>query len=353
MQYLHRTLKDYIEQPEVWNEICAQTPLFSPLASLCKAFALEIKGINYNISDDYENDEDYLEDNQCKIPELLAGAMFICTLADGQQTKALIHCLDALDLITTRKFAPRRDLRAILPWKPPLLISLATRYDLYFWVKEQFKRGCPVGHGRSGAPLLFVAVDNDDFLELSGLPLDMEWDRQRVRHRPSVMCAEALLSHGADPNEIFEGTTAWKFVVNKLSEILYDPACIEYPEHTLGPSNFLVGKNLAIGEWVRVAELFVWHGASTAVLRKATTDPFFRFARKYGKLYLETGYLERISQLLEVDYGNLEIGDSADSSETNSCEKENDDTGNPESDFELVVVQQNSRKRERKRKRID
>jgi hypothetical protein len=306
VQYLHRTLKDYVEQPEIWNKICATTPLFSPHASLCKAYALEIKGIDYNTSDDYENNEDTLEDIQCRIPELIAGAMFICTLVDDRQSKSLIYVLDALDAIVTRKFTPKgRCQVAQAPHIPPLMMSLAIRYDLYFWLEELLKRGHLTSRSQSGAPFIFIAVDNDDFLELPGMSPDMDWGRQRIRHRPSLRCLEALLSHGAD-----------------LCEVLHNPEVLEGCEGS---------PTLALSEWLDVAQIFINYGAGTLLLRNKTAYMVHKFAKKYGRHYRESGELKRLCQILGVGYENLEILDDSEYGSVDDSEYGSVDEGVDES----------------------
>jgi hypothetical protein len=323
---LYRTLKDYIEQPEIWKQICVTTPLFSPLASLCKAYALEIKGIDYSVSDDYEDNEDTLEDIQCRIPELIADAMFICTLADDQQSKSLIPVLDALDAIVTRKFTPKGDRQvAQVPQSPPLMMSLAIRYDLYFWIEELLKRGHPTRLSRSGAPFIFIAVDNDDdFLELPGMPLDMDWERRRIEYRPSVKCLGALLSNGADPCEEYGDSTAWSRVVDKFSEILSDPDVLVVSDYSA----------LAIGEWLDVAEIFIGHGASAVLFRSKTTHLVQKFARRHGLEYKETvgGEPERLCQILGVDYKSVEM--TFNESDVDESEDEKIDEREDESEAE-------------------
>jgi hypothetical protein len=318
VQYLHRTLKDYIEQPEIWNQICATTPSFSPHASLCKAYALEIKGIDYNISHDYENDEDTLEEIQYRIPELVADAMYICALADDRQSKSLIYVLDALDTILTRKFAPRCHRQvAQAPLSPPLIMSLAIRYDLHFWIEELLKRGHPVSLSQSGPPLILIAIDIDDFLELPGMPLDMNWERQRIRHRPSSRCLEALLSHGADPCEEYEGSTAWSYFVDKFAEILEDPEILE----DFAGNLFNAVKDSETGvfrEWLDIAEIFISYAASISLFRHKVLPLVHEFAHCYRDLYRESGDLQRLCQILEIEYENLWIGESADENENDN-----------------------------------
>ena len=312
---MHRTLKDYIEQLEIWNQICAITPSFSPHAALCKAYALEIKGIDYNISYGYENNEDSLKEIQYRIPKLVANAMYICVLADNRQSKSLIYVLDALDMILTRKFTPKHHLQAAqTPLSPPLMMSLAIRYDLYFWVEELLKRGHPPGLSQSGAPFILIAVDNYDFLELPRMPLDMNWERQRIRHRPSLASLEALLFHGADPCEEHEGSTAWSHVVDKFAQILERPDILEDFEDS--------GKDFY--GWIVVAEVFIGHAASTSLLRNRVAHLVHKFAGQYGDLYRESGDLQRLCQILEVEYESLEIYESVDENENSNEDGDKD-----------------------------
>jgi hypothetical protein len=358
VQYLHRTLKDYIEQPEIWNQICATTPSFSPHASLCKAYALEIKGIDYNISHDYENNEDTLEEIQCRIPELVADAMYICALADIRQSKSLIYVLDALDMILTRKFTPKHRFQAAqVPLRPPLMMSLAIRYDLHFWIEELLKRGHPPSLSQTGPPLILIALDIDDFLELPGMPLDMNWERQRIRHRPSSMCLEALLSHGADPCEEYEGSTVWSYFVDKFAEIMEDPQILEdFAGYLI--NTFKDSETCIFREWLDIAEIFISYAASISLFRHKVLPLVHEFARYYGDLYRKSGDLQRLCQILEIGYESLVIGESADEDENDN--KDDNEDGNVDKGLEERVDKSFDASQDpghyqfdRKRKRID
>jgi hypothetical protein len=309
---LHRTLKDYIEQPEIWSQICATTPAFSPHASLCKAYALEIKGIDYNISYKYKNNEDTLKEIQRRIPELVADAMYICVLANDRQSKSLIYVLDALDTILTRKFTPKRHLQVTnVPLSPPLMMSLAIRYDLYFWIEELLKRGHRPSLSQPGVPFILIAVDNDDLLELPGMPLDMNWEREGIRHRPSLRCLEVLLSHGADPCEEHEGSTVWSHYVDKFAEILEEPKII----HGYSLIHFEGSENTIFCDWLAVAEIFISHAASISLFRRKVVHLVHRFARCYGDLYGESDDLQRLCQILGVEYESLVIYEGVNANE--------------------------------------
>ncbi|PMD66907.1 uncharacterized protein K444DRAFT_658108 [Hyaloscypha bicolor E] len=147
----------------------------------------------------------------------------------------------------------------------------------------------------AGAPFILIAVDNDGFLELPGMPLDMDWDRQRIRHRPSLKYLEALLPHGADPCEEYGGSTAWNHVIDRFSEILHDPEVLEACQGSP-----------------------IWHKTAHLV---------HNFARRFGRDYRESVELERLCQILEVGYENLEISDDSEDESKDESVDASQDTG--------------------------
>jgi hypothetical protein len=71
-----------MENPEIWVHICESTLLFSPHASLYKAYALEIKKMDYNIS--AELDRWAWHFIQYRIPDLIGAVMMICAQMGNQ-----------------------------------------------------------------------------------------------------------------------------------------------------------------------------------------------------------------------------------------------------------------------------
>lgn len=338
---MHRTLKDYIEQPEVWNEICSAAPLFNPYASLCKACALEIKGINCNTSDKYDDNKDIVEDIQRRILELTYYAMYICTRAGDCQSKPLIYVLDALDATVARKLKLTPSCRiAEVPISSPLMISLAIRHDLYFWVEELLNRGHPTTLSQPEAPFIFFAVDIGNCLKLPGMPLDMDWGWGEV-HPPSLMCLETLLSHGADPCEEHEGATAWSFLIYTFSKLLRD---VMSPEDS---EDF----RALVGECVEVTKVFISHGVSIPLLRNRVKNALREFTRRNSFGWSKGVYLYIYQRLCQT----LEIGEKSRERE-DECEDECENVREEEHEYGDIVAYQDSHDpsnpNSRKRRRI-
>jgi hypothetical protein len=293
VQYLHRTLKDYIEHPNVWNQICASSSSFSTPVSLFKAFALEIKGLDYSFSTshvDPEEFDDVLMQLQCHIPDLVGPAMSICaTEGDWKSDSSINHALDALNEIFTRMFSEEYSYdvgKGSL--SQPILMPLAVRYDVWCWVEELLERGHPTYSSWSGPPFIFIALDVDDFYTLPGMPLGMNWERQELENRPSLHCLETLLAHGADPNDGYLGVSAWDFALTKFVGILTNPASDELP----------IGRNLEgdefsgydidgydgqyLEDWIQVVQIFINHGASALHMLKNTARAFHNYLQRHG-----------------------------------------------------------------------
>jgi len=100
VQYLHRTLKDYIEQPRIWTQIRSSAPSFDPHLSLFKAYALQMKGLDYRIDKSSEGENSLSP----WFNGMVDNAMRSFKLAKSSEWKQLISFFDTLIAIFTRKF---------------------------------------------------------------------------------------------------------------------------------------------------------------------------------------------------------------------------------------------------------
>jgi hypothetical protein len=86
VQYLHRTVKDYLERPDVWNRILSTTGhSFDPNVSLCRSFIVQIKTLARE-SLTLEN-----------FWNLVLPCMFYAAQAKSSSTRLLTELLDELD----------------------------------------------------------------------------------------------------------------------------------------------------------------------------------------------------------------------------------------------------------------
>ncbi|KAH7074681.1 heterokaryon incompatibility protein-domain-containing protein [Paraphoma chrysanthemicola] len=100
VQYLHRTLKDYIEQPKIWTQIRSPAPSFDPHLSLFKANALSIKGLEYRVTKTSESESPL----HLRFRIMVDNAMRAFKRGKSSEWKQLINTFDAFLAIFTRKF---------------------------------------------------------------------------------------------------------------------------------------------------------------------------------------------------------------------------------------------------------
>lgn len=294
-------MKDYIETPKVWNQLRANTGPFDPYASLCKAYALEIKGIEYNTNEATDDGDESMHERQCQISDLTAVALYMCRLAtldQRQWTASTSKTMDGLNAVLTRKFTPSpRYMISRRPSSLPVLLSLAICYGINFWVDLTVEKIGTTALRQAGATLLAIAVDYDDFLDdLPGLPCEVSWERKRIRHRPSMDCVAALLSRGVDPGEQYGGISAWSRVVDAFQLFMHDPDVLE--DYGIDPVGIL-------GEWLFVAEAFISHGADPSLLRLRTRHLLHEFVLDLWHVYENSDVLQRLCQMLDVAHLTL------------------------------------------------
>ncbi|PVH83512.1 hypothetical protein DL98DRAFT_486297 [Cadophora sp. DSE1049] len=197
VQYMHRTVKDFVEHPTVWETIKQRTSRskFNPNQSLLRSSILQLKIIRAaHLSKD--------------IWRTAAAAMAYAHRSDaetGNPNTELLHELDR----TMQKHVKERDLInyrthwASFPgtfWDKPAewhdnFLSLAVQYSLCAYVEEILVSDGKVLGDKKGRPLLDYAIN----------PIPAE-----QRYPLSPLMVEILLRYGAKPNKEFRTATAWE-----------------------------------------------------------------------------------------------------------------------------------------------
>ena len=195
VHYLHKTVKDFLESPEVWTRLLKATQVeYSPHLALCRSFIVHHEQLDKLLF--------WRTVEQC----LRCAYIF-------QESESLISMLDELDRAATQVFnaaAAHRDVsngkssKALEPsWTctlatqdnpPRSFLSLAVRLNLRWYVEAKAKKGCLVVHDNGVWPLLADAIhrqSNDG----RGSVVPFDW-----RTIPSIKMIKLLLDRGADPN---------------------------------------------------------------------------------------------------------------------------------------------------------
>jgi hypothetical protein len=190
VQYLHRTLREYLEQPESWKSQLQLTSSygFNPHLQMLKSYMMQFKVLPVG--------PDFLEQN---MPITLSHAHF----ADTGVAQPYVDLLDGLDRIATQVWQQITFEEGILNyWIDDPMLLKAVQYGCGTYVKYKLNprnnyaiRNQHLMLQFSGRPLLDIAIE-------PGLK------SSKITLSPQVI--EALLQSGAKPNLKFENASPWE-----------------------------------------------------------------------------------------------------------------------------------------------
>ena len=217
VQYLHRTVKDYLENPQVWDRIMlAGPPTYAPYLALCRSFIAQLKCLDPG--------------SFCTkafwriVREFLVYAYHIQgQLKEGQSAQSLVSLLDDIDRtasnfhkVSFEELWPSKILSNHLPWSHEAfgstILYLAVRLDLHTYVKAKLHHG-HFAHDNDGVVRLLSAAT------ASPRGLDAHISRRQF---PSVTMIKMLLEHGADPNSVSLATKQ-SLKIRRSSETIPTP----------------------------------------------------------------------------------------------------------------------------------
>ena len=252
VQYLHRTVKDFLERPQVWDRIVLAGPrTHAPHLALCRSCIAQLKCLEPGSS--------------CTeaFRRIVRACMFYACciqarLEEGQSAQSLVSLLDDIDRIATNfhkvsteePFWPSKILSSYHPGPyeafDSTFLSLAVKLGLYTYVEAKLHHGC-VAHDNDGVtPLLSAAI-------ASLAKPDQHFSR---RPFPSVTIVKMLLEHGADPNFVSLATKQ-SLKIRRSSETFPTPWY-----RLLGLASIEFKSNNGNGDgWAEVIYWFLAYGA--------------------------------------------------------------------------------------------
>ncbi|KAH6890666.1 hypothetical protein B0T10DRAFT_548167 [Thelonectria olida] len=261
VEYLHRTVRDFLDKPEIWNRILGGSPLpFDPSLSLARACLLRLKdhcpdalsGIEYNMWNVAQRCVAYLADAEATTGsaytplrmelERLAKELDIIPRPerelDESHAVSIIREQDRKTL-TMRQLDPKW-LRMTAPGTTTReVLSFQDQADIYERVRAQIEQGVLQPQDENGRPLLtYALLDFEPFAIL------------RLR------LLRLLLDSGADPNQTYNAPTPVpgstmpsKVESSPWRDLL---AQMENDLRIEGPY-----RGLYIESWVNIVELFL------------------------------------------------------------------------------------------------
>ncbi|KAF4625350.1 hypothetical protein G7Y89_g12817 [Cudoniella acicularis] len=243
VQYLHRTVKDYMEKAENWAKIDSYSgDDYNPHIRLACAYLLQMKTAP-------KLSQQQFWDNVIWCLEYTVPAVDLSKNKSSASTATrVLDCLDeSADIVSRSERSGPSLLKQCTISASPVywtkipqrgrslaatdFFSLAIMYQIEWYVREKIKSGYLASSKPSSLPPLICAVDHTP----GSLPLGGK--SSLWRSQPSQVIIELLLNAGLDPNEKYEELTPWTSVVLEMQRgSKYQP-------------------------WIDIGELFLKHGA--------------------------------------------------------------------------------------------
>ena len=266
MRYLHLTVKEYLEKPEVWASLLAltQSSGFDAILSLLRSSILLLKSKIPSASTAWNND----------LWTAIDASMRLAVRAEHSSGSAQPELLRVLDHIVSELWlAKRADLSTTLHWSadlhslelvckrcPSSLLEFATISGLTLYVKNELNVGVKYPRGTSSARSL-----------LDYATVHKPWFAEMATAQPTMVAM--LLEAGYHPNEISGGSTPWnnllKYMAHKgeICERLHGEYADDL-DYTMFDSSWLdvcklfvlSGADLYTGNWDKVHKeyIFAW-----------------------------------------------------------------------------------------------
>ena len=249
VQYLHRSARDFLEKPEIWDRITAATKgHFDPHLSLCGMHVLHLKTL--------EPDE--------ALTSKLWKTTISCLVHLGE-VHAATEELET-SLIDQLEFAMQHhgniaDFKIYLP-------AIAVKFGIHKYVQANLIRGTFPFIDQVGEPLLDIAILHQRNISgLEEIAGTLQTTARRQPPLPDMTIAKLLLEHGADPNQRYDGSTPW---IN-----LFTQAAVRRP---FSPAYGLELKK----RWLDGIEMFLRHGADPAAREEIASGRALRAAFRYS-----------------------------------------------------------------------
>lgn len=216
LSYLHRTVRDFLELPQVWSRILSYTrqSQFSPYASLLKSHVLYMKLV-------LVLDGVGASANEQKLKQYTTRTLKYAYLAEVETNRADVFLLDELvrvmDLVSHVK-GPGfwGHVRKGYTDGQDNFLALAISSGLYHYVAHKIKRQPEFLREIEGRPLLNYAIDGS-------------YSHWIAEHRLSSKITDLLLRNGSYPSQKYNGATAWELLLQRLDT--FDPSMPDNRRH--------------------------------------------------------------------------------------------------------------------------
>ena len=255
VEYLHRTVRDFMTRPEVLSKLVAATKTnFDPDLALCRSYLLQLKTLHPKLV------------TRERFWELINNYMYHTVVMKAFTTVSLMSMFDELDrtatkLAVTPRFVSSTVGRAFsvdsgIHWtstgpggrRGNTLSAFAVQYELYQFIEAKVQESDFDLYDQNGRPLLdYATVDWKPSCTKEARRI---YDDDRVLRNRRII--KLLLERGADPNHRYASSTTWCNVLVEAQEV--------------SDSQFAVtSRPRSMRRWADTVELFLQHGADPRV----------------------------------------------------------------------------------------
>ena len=238
--YLHRTARDFLEKPDIWSSIMADSPEgFHVQKSLLRAFILTLKTsqpndpitvgnlitqcLQYTATIELRFQSVPLKEME----EIMGASTDLCK-------RTALQCADHIENEMVIQISKHGE---------PALLSVAAQYSLQSFIQKNLEDGAVVLPGQPNRPLLDCVVGN-----YRNFPSLCERTDSKEDRVIDLAFIRRLLDLGHNPNESSSGDTPWERVLLEIRKIASEETS---PEKR---------KRLLL-HWAKIIDEFVKHDA--------------------------------------------------------------------------------------------
>ena len=200
VQYLHRTVKDFLETPQVWDRIMLACPrTYDPYLAMCRSFVAQLKCLDPGSTGTKALPRTvkwvmlYAQSVQGRLEEGQSTQSFVSLMDEFERTATKIHKATSKGLSWPHEVFSDLVFRDAPVTSGLTFLSLAIRLGLHTYVEAKVRHGCLSHDDHGVVPLLGDAIKPRVDLGPEGVwfyPIS------------SIKMVKMLLEHGADPNMV-------------------------------------------------------------------------------------------------------------------------------------------------------
>lgn len=250
VEFLHRTVKDFIAKPDIWNKLTAVTRKdFDPNLALCQSYLLQLKTLHpesMTREGVWDLVENYMHHAVLTARFNIASQMTMFNELDRAATK-----LAARPKFVASNIGRAFPVDSVAHWtstgpqgkRGNTLLAFLIQYDFYQLFAEKVNGNWVNFYDQTGRPLLDYATI--DWKSSSTVEARRMYDDDRMLRNKKII--KLLLEKGADPNHEYAASTPWRNVLIKVQVVF-----LTYSSRPISKAR-----------WADIIELFMRHGANS------------------------------------------------------------------------------------------